>query len=250
MGAQRGAVAASEPDHDRDERGGHAELGERGAEGRAGDAQVRAVHQGEVEDDVGREADQRDDERGAGVLQAAQDAGGGEVEQDGRHRERADPQVDGGGRVHPPARAEPAGQFGREHEQRQAGGQAEDEGQPHPVDADGEGAAMIGRAEPAGDGPGGAVGQEDEDAGDGRERGGGDAERGQLDGAEMADDDRVGEQEDRLGDEGRERGYGEPQDLAVQPGVRSQTGSQPGQQARPHAGPHRGFLSSTPGGEG
>ena len=75
---------------------------------------------------------------------------------------------------------------------------------------------MVAGAEPAGDGAGGAVGEEDEEAGDGRERGGRDAERGQLDGAEMTDDDRVGEQEERLGDEGHERGYGEPQDLAVQ----------------------------------
>ena len=43
----------------------------------------------------------------------------------------------------------------------------------------------------------------------------GDAERGELCGAEMADDRGVGEQEDRLGDQGGERGDGEPGDLAV-----------------------------------
>ena len=182
---------------------------------------LRAVHQGDVEGDVGREADQRDDERGAGVLQAAQDAGRGEVEQHERHRQRADPQVGRRVGLHPTGRAEPAGQVGREGEHRQAGAEAEDRGQPQPVDADGERAAMVVGTEPAGDGAGGAVGQEDEDAGHGRERGGRHAERGQLGGAQVTDDDRVGEQEHRLGDEGHERGYGEPEHLAVQGGVRA-----------------------------
>ena len=43
----------------------------------------------------------------------------------------------------------------------------------------------------------------------------GDAEPGQLRRAEVADDRGVGEQEQRLGDEGAERGDGEPEDLAV-----------------------------------
>ena len=40
---------------------------------------------------------------------------------------------------------------------------------------------------------------------------------GELGGAEVADDRRVGEQEQRLGHQRQERRYGEPQDLAVVP---------------------------------
>ena len=71
----------------------------------------------------------------------------------------------------------------------------------------------------------------------------GDAESGQRRGAEVADDRRVGEQEQRLGDQGAERGDGEPEDLPVlRPGGRSRRGESPGRSRRPdvgHTGPHR-----------
>ena len=42
---------------------------------------------------------------------------------------------------------------------------------------------------------------------------------GELRGAEVADDRRVGQQEERLGDEREERGDGQPQDLPALRGI-------------------------------
>ena len=95
------------------------------------------------------------------------------------------------------------------------GDDADDDGQPDPVDALGEGTAPVAGAEPAGHAGGGAVGEEDAQPDDGLEDDGGDAEPGQRGGAEVADDGGVGEQEHRLGDQGEERGDGQPHDLPV-----------------------------------
>ena len=89
------------------------------------------------------------------------------------------------------------------------------DGQPEAVDALGEGAAQVAGAEVPGDARGGAVGEEDAQPDRGLQHHGGDAEAGELGGAEMADDRGVGEQEERLGDQGQERRDGQPQDLAV-----------------------------------
>ena len=62
---------------------------------------------------------------------------------------------------------------------------------------------------------GGPVGEEDAQADDGLEDHRGDPLAGQLGGAEVTDDRRVREQEQRLGHQRQERGDGEPQDLPV-----------------------------------
>jgi len=59
-----------------------------------------------------------------------------------------------------------------------------------------------------------AVGEEDEDVGGRQEGGARDAEAGELRGAEVADDGAVGEEEERLGDQGEEGRDGEAEDLA------------------------------------
>ena len=61
----------------------------------------------------------------------------------------------------------------------------------------------------------GPVGEEDAQADDGLENHRGDALAGELGRAEVADDRGVREQEQRLGHQRQEGGYGEPQDLPV-----------------------------------
>ena len=87
--------------------------------------------------------------------------------------------------------------------------------QPDPVDALGERAAQVAGAEAPGHRGRGAVGQEDAQPDERLEHGRSDAEAGQLGGAEVADDGGVGEQEQRLGDQGHEGRQGQPPDLPV-----------------------------------
>ena len=87
--------------------------------------------------------------------------------------------------------------------------------QPDPVDALGQRAPGVAGAEVAGDARGGAVGEEHAEPDGGLQHHGGDAEPGQRGGAEVADDGRVGEQEQRLGGQRQERGDREPEDLPV-----------------------------------
>ena len=87
VGGQRRPVAPGRPDHDGDQRRRGAELGQVGAERGAGDPQVQAVDQGQVEDDVEQVPAHRDVERGPGVLETAEDPGGGQ-----HHQQRGDPE--------------------------------------------------------------------------------------------------------------------------------------------------------------
>ena len=100
---------------------------------------------------------------------------------------------------------------------------AEQQREPQAVDALGERRAQVARAQLPRHRGGRAVGEEDADRhGRGQQRAG-DAEPGELGSAEVADDRRVGQQEQRLGDQGGEGGPGEPQDLPV-----TARGSDPG----------------------
>ena len=95
--------------------------------------------------------------------------------------------------------------------------------EPHPVDPLGERAAQVPGTEVAGDAGGGAVGQEDAQADRGLQDGAGDAEARQRCRAEVADDRRVGQQEQRLGDQREEGGDSQPPDLAVRGGAHGHT---------------------------
>lgn len=78
---------------DDDERGRHAGLREDGAVGGAGDAPAEPVDEEQVERDVRREAQSARRERGAGVLEPAQDTGGREDDEHRRDADGRDPQV-------------------------------------------------------------------------------------------------------------------------------------------------------------
>ena len=91
----------------------------------------------------------------------------------------------------------------------------ESDREPEAVDPLGQGAAQVTGAQEAGDAAGRAVGQEDAEPDHGLQDRRGDAETGELRGAEVADDGGVGEQEERLGDQGQERRDRQSQDLAV-----------------------------------
>ena len=106
----------------------------------------------------------------------------------------------------------------REGDAEHGGDGADADGEPQPVHALGERAAQVAGPDVPGDAGGGAVGQEDAEPDRGLEDGPRDAEAGQGGGAEVAHDGRVGEQEERLGDQGEEGGNGETPDLAVRGG--------------------------------
>ena len=215
--AQRGAVPAGRADHDDHEDRGAGDLGEHRAEGRAGDAEPGGVDEQQVEHDVEGVADHRDHQRGAGVLETAQDAGRGEHHQQRHGAEEGDPQV-GRGRV---------GDLGRRRRRaapaaRRAAPRRSSTTTPIPTASQSPSTpwARAPRRSPAprsaGDARGGAVGQED--AQPDRRSGG---PRPAMPrpasgcGAEVADDGGVGEQEQRLGDQGEEGRDREPEDLAV-----------------------------------
>ena len=209
-------------DHHPDQGQGRADLRDQRAERRAGDAHPReaqtgdAVDQDEVEHDVGGVAEHRDDERCAGVLEPAQDAGGGQHQQQRHGAEQGDVQVGDGevrdglgpARTRPPA-ARSSGSATTVTSSPISGRQ------PESVDALRQRAAGVPGADLAGHRGGGAVGQEDAQADERAEDRRGDAEGGQLAGAEVAHDGGVGEQEERLGDQGEEGRHGQPQDLPV-----------------------------------
>ena len=177
------------------------------------DAPAEAVDEDQVEDDVRRETSDRRDQRGPGVLQPAQHAGGGQGHEHGRDADGRDAQVGGGVPERGGRGAEhPAQRLGRGGH-RDGDDGADRHRQPGAVDARPEGAALRAGPDLARDDRGGAVGQEDEEVGGGEQGGAGDAEAGELGGAEVPDDRRVGEQEHRLGHQGQERGHGEAQDL-------------------------------------
>ena len=93
VGPQRHRRACGIPDQHHDEGAGHQGLGDDRAPRGAGDAPVQPVHEPDVERDVEAEPADGGDERGSGVLQAAQHAGGGEDDEHGGDAERRDPQV-------------------------------------------------------------------------------------------------------------------------------------------------------------
>jgi hypothetical protein len=181
--------------------------------------QPEAVHEPQVEHDVEAESADGRDQRGLGVLEATQDAGRRQDDEHGRDAEGGDAEVDhcllegalGGAE-------DPAERFGG-CRHGCGGDRAQGDGEPGAVDAPGDGTGTIARAELAGDDGGGAVGEEDEDVGGGQQDGAGDAETGQRLDAEAPDDGGVGEEEQRLGDQGEEGRDGQAQHLAVLPGL-------------------------------
>jgi hypothetical protein len=193
----------------------HAPLSDHGADGRAGDTPPRAIDKEEVEQDVGAEAGPRDDERCRGVLQTAQEPRAGEDGEHGRDAEHRDGQV--GVRLF--------GHSGRRAEQRHDGWcenqpgdrepDSEQQRQPHAVDAHRHGAPLVSRTPPPGGSRGRGVGQENHEADDRLQHGAGDSEARERFDAEVPDHGRIGQKEERLGDECPERGHRQAHDLAI-----------------------------------
>ena len=99
--------------------------------------------------------------------------------------------------------------------------------QPQAVDPLREGGVAAAGSELPGDPGRGAVGEEDAETDEGLQHGARDPEAGQLPGAEVADHRGVAEEEERLGDQREEGGYGEPPDLAVVGGQSEPTHGDP-----------------------
>lgn len=217
VGAQGRPVRTGSADDHEEVRAGHGALGDHRAPGRTGDAEAGSVHEGDVQCRVEGEARDGDVERCAGVLEAADDAGGGEDHQHGRDAEGGDPQIRDRVRGDGVGGSEEGDQPGRRRQQDGDDDGADQEGEPDAVHALPDGCPEVSRADPSGDGRGGGVGEEDEDADGGGEQGRGDAETGQLGSAEVPHDGAVGHHEQGLGDERAESRDGEREYLAVVP---------------------------------
>ena len=214
-GTQAGVVSTGPADEHPDQGRRHRRLGQHRPDRRPGDTPSDAVHEHHVEGEVAQVPDHGHDQGRTGVLEPAQDTGDREDDQQRGRPGEGDGQVvhgvllDGAGDVEEPD--QPGGQ-------RDAGDghdRADEDGEPGAVDAEGERTALVAGAEAPGDAGGGAVGQEDAQA-DGRlEDHGCDADAGELGGPEVPHDGCVPEQEQRLGDQGEERGDRQAQDLPV-----------------------------------
>jgi hypothetical protein len=162
---------------------------------------MQAKHECGVERDVHDVRGDRDDQRRPGVLQAAQYAGAGENGEHGRSAEQADAQVDDRLTGYGRGRAEGADDLSGERQAERDNYQADCACQPDPVDALADSRLPVAGAELPGDRRGCAVRQEDRDVDQRGQRLSRDAEPAERSRAEPADDGRVREQEQRLGDE-------------------------------------------------
>ncbi len=171
VGTKRHVVGAGRASHGGAVRGGHRALHQHRAERGACDTQASGVHQRPVQRRVRHCGGGRDQQRGAGVLQAAQQPGRREH---GEHRgqpQAAQPQVS-----HRVGRRRRGGAQQRDDpgRQRRAGDReqhAERGGQVDAVDAPGQGAAPVPGPQQPRDLGGGAVGEEDAHVDQGRQRG-------------------------------------------------------------------------------
>ncbi len=203
------------PDHDEDQHAGHGELRQVGADGGPGDAEVEPVDEDDVEDDVEQVAADRGVQRCPRVLEPAEDAGGGEYDEQRRHPEPGPAQVGGGMVGDVGVALEEAHERSGQGEAGDRGHHADEDGEPDAVDALGQRSPGVAGADPPGYRGGCAIGEEDAQADRGLDHGTRDAEPRQLRCAEVADDGCVREQEERLGDQGQERRAGEAEDLPV-----------------------------------
>ena len=130
-------------------------------------------------------------------------------------RDGADPQVgDGVAERLGRGTEETADRTGEDRDEHRGDG-AQADGEPCAVDAGGDRAVAVAGPELARHDRRRAVGEEDEDVGGGEQHRARDTQAGELRGAEVTDDRGVGEEEERLGDEGQEGREGQPQDLTV-----------------------------------
>ena len=179
------------------------------------DAEVEHVHEEQLDHEVDGVGEHRDDERGRGVLHAAQVAGAREREEQRRRAENADAQVGDRERRHGRRRAHHVDDRRRERDAEHREQQAESDREPAPVDAALGRVLPVAGAELAGDARGRRVREEVEDAERGGEHRPRHREAGEGAGAEVPDDGGVGQQVERLGGQRAERGHGQAGDLPV-----------------------------------
>ena len=168
-----------------------------------------------VEDEVAQVPGHGHDEGGAGVLEAAQDTGDREDDQQRDRAGEGDGQVLHGVLLNGAGDPEAPDQPGGQGDARDGDRTSDEDGEPGAVDAERQRAAPVAGAQSTGDTGGGAVGQEDAQADRGLQDHRGDADAGELGGAEVSDDGCVPEEEQRLGDEGEEGRDRQAQDLPV-----------------------------------
>ena len=220
------ALAPGPAHHGPAEQGGADPLGDRGAGGRADDPPAGAVDERDVEGDV-EQVDGDDHAQGrAGVLQPAQHAGRGEDHQQGGQPERDHAQVGGAQRGHLGGGAVQAQDRRGERDQHRGDDQPEQGAQDHAVDAAGQGAGAVPRAEAARHHRGGAIGEEDRQPDHDADHVRGQRQAPEVGRAEVADDEGVGQHQHRLGDQRRERRDRQREDLAVE-GAPGHAGDQP-----------------------
>ncbi len=183
--------------------------------GRARDAEMHAVDEDELEDEIRGVCTQRDGERRAGVLQASEITRSRERDHHERRAEQRDAQIRARVRRHPSRRTHRRDDRPTERQPHGREDHSEAEREPYAGHAVLGGRLRISRADAARDGCRRAVRQEIEDPEGDTQDGSGDAETGQRQGPEMPDDRRVGQHVQRLGRERAERRNCEAQDLTV-----------------------------------
>jgi len=209
-------VPPREPPDDDRVRGDHAPLRDDGADRGARDAPPEAVDEEPVEEGVRGEAEAGDPQWRHGVLHASQETGRGEHDEHRRKAPHRDAEVDLGLLGDLRRRAEQADEQRRRDVADEREHRPDAEREPDAVDADRHRTRRVAGAEPARDGGRRRIGEEHHEPDDRLQHGRRDAEPGERLDAEMADERRVHDEEQRLGDQGAERRHREPQDVAVQ----------------------------------
>lgn len=183
--------------------------------GRPRDPKIEAVHEEELDDDVRRVRHHGDYERGARVLKAAEIAGAGQGDQQGRRAEDAEAQVRLRERVDARRCPHRVDDDGREGQPQHREADAEAGGQPDAVDAVLGRGAPVPRPDLAGDRARGRIGEEVEDRERRRQHRARDRQPGERVRAQMPDDGGVDEDVERLRRQGPERGQRQPDDLSI-----------------------------------
>ena len=179
-----------------------------------------------------REAGSGHHQRGAGVLQSTQHTGAGEDQQHGHQPGHGPAQiVHGEGPDLATGTHQTHQGLGRK-ETRHGQHDPEQQRQPDAVAPGGEGLGQLAVAHRPGHGRRGGVGEEHHQPNRRVQHGGCQSDAGQLGDAQVADDGGIGEQEQRLGDQGAEGRNGEAQDVAGMAGRFAAAGTAAGRGIR------------------
>ena len=183
-------------------------------------AQPERIDEHQVQRHVGDRREPGREQRGAGVLQSSQGSRRGEHDEHRGEAEQADAQVGHGVRMSAFRGPQQVDEPGGEGDTQCGQGDPDAQPQPDAVHTLGVRASQVTGSCEAGHRRGCAMREEDAEEHRIEQHSRRDAEPGQLSGAEVTDDRAVGEQEERLGEEGAERRQSQTQDLRVVPASR------------------------------